>query len=197
MRGRWLFFFVLLLTGCSNPTTGPSARSLEFTGRVLDDPTNAPVGSARIAFSSIGLVEPPSEAVTSATGDYVATVPRTGGYSVTVDGVFAGVAQVSGSGYRGDIFVHRANCVMRYGRVIDSRTLIRVRNATVTLTGTSVRTDNDGWYQIELGCADGPRPSGTTVLTVTHPDYQDRAQVVGRGVFGVSRLDVTLTRERD
>ena len=195
MRVTSTFLLIVAFAACSNPATGPSGVALTFRGRVLDYSSNAPLASARVAFKSIELVEPESQATSSATGDYAIEVPRTGGYSITVDGVFLGVAQVSGSGYPGNIYVDRGNCVARYGRVIDGRTLIRVRDAAVTLGGVIVRTDDDGWYRIDLGCSSEPRGTGTTLIRATHPGYDDGFQVVGRGIFGVSRLDLLMTRQ--
>ncbi len=56
-------------------------------------------------------------------------------------------------------------------------------------------SEPDGWYRIDLGCpATGTIGFNTTFMTVTHPNYAKREQVVGRGISGVSRIDLDLDR---
>ena len=184
--------------GCdeSNSPTGPSATAVTFTGRIVDFVTQAPIAEAAVQYTLEPDQPGPSETTTSADGQYVLTVPRTGFYTVRVGGVFAGVARINGRAYRGDVFISRGTCISRYGLVIDGRTLQPVGGATVALTGRTTTTGADGWYRIDLGCPEVLQPGGTTEIAVAHPDYERRTQVVGRGVYDVLRLDLDLERRQ-
>jgi hypothetical protein len=163
---------------------------------VVEYASQAPVPGATVRFTlqlSSTLVDP-SETTTGADGRYTLTVPATSVYTVSIDGASAGTARVNGRAYRGDFFVRAGTCISRYGHVIDSRTFRPVSGATAMLGGRTVTTETDGWYRLDLGCPNVILPGGTTVITVTHRDYETRSQVVGRGVAGVSRLDLDLTR---
>ena len=182
--------------GCgSDPLTGPSDIPVTFSGRVVDYRTQSPAAAVVVRLGP--LVESdfsPSEATTNGYGRYVVTVPRTTTFTVSVDGVFAGTARINGRAYRGDLFIRGGTCIARYGIVIDSRSLQPIQGAMLTLTGMTTTSGADGWYRIDLGCPDVVLPGGTTFINVSHPDYQARTQVVGRGVAGVSRLDLDLER---
>ncbi len=184
-------------TDVPRPNDGPVAAS----GRVVDFSTNASVAGAVVAFGTIdnGPFVALGTATTDATGVYIVpTIAQSPGSQplyVEVDGVFVGLARLTGAGYRGDLFVHPGTCVARYGIVADGLTLRPVSGATVKLLGSSAITAIDGWYRLDLGCpADGRVGFNTTFLTVTHPDYVDGSEVVGRGVSSVARRDVWLAR---
>lgn len=195
MRVAATVALVLFVSGCDESPFGPSETEVTFSGRILDYATQAPAAGAVIRFATDPFTPqaPFSETTAAADGRYVLSVPHTGLFTVLIDGVVAGTARVNGGLYRGDLFRRSGNCISRYGLIIDGETLRPVRGATVML-GSTITTDADGWYRIDLGCPDVVFPGGTTVLTVTHPDYENRSQVVGRGVAGVLRLDVDLTR---
>lgn len=176
----------------SNAPPGPSGTGIRFTGRVVDYVTQSAAAAAAVVFTDAQFG--PSQTTTNADGQYVLTVPRTGVFSVAVEGVVAGTARVNGTAYVGDLLIHRGTCAARYGLAIDSRTLRPIEGAAVTLSGRTVITGADGWYRLDLSCPDVIMPAGTTVISVMHPDYQWRQQVVGRGVSGVRRLDLDLQR---
>jgi hypothetical protein len=174
-----------------------------FSGRVADYATDAPVPGAVVRFAVDPFARTPGvfvESTTDPTGRYVLTVPRTGQFTVFIDGADAGATLVNGRAYRGDLLRQSGRCVSRYGVVIDANTLRPVRGATLTLVGSSTyngraaATGADGWYRLDLGCPDAILPGGSTFLRATHPDYQDHSLGVGRGVGGLARLDIDLTR---
>jgi hypothetical protein len=178
---------VLLTAGCSTqqtPTT-PSV-GVRVSGRVLDFTTGLGVSGATVVFGNT--------AVTNAGGSYAIIVPA-GSYEPLVDGVWMGQARVRDSIYRGDLLVRSGLCVSRYGTLTDARTQRPVVDATVSLAGQSVRSGFDGWYRIDLGCTEnGLYGFNTTFIYVSHPNYVAYSQVVGRGVYKVSRLDLELDR---
>jgi len=187
---------VIATSGCDQSPFGPSETEVTFSGRVLDYATQVPLCGAvvRFAVDVFTPQAPFTEAATGSDGRYTLTVPRTGIFNVLIDGAFAGTTRVNGGLFRGDLFRRSGNCISRYGHIIDSKTLAPVRDATVRLSGGTTTTGADGWYRLDLGCPDVVLPGGTTFLTVTHRDYEDRSQVVGRGVQGVQRLDLDLTK---
>jgi hypothetical protein len=181
--------------GSSNPLTGPSDTAVTFTGRVLDYHTDAPVAGTTVSFTPDAFNSQVVAANTTTGGDgrYTFTVPHTGAFTILIDGAISGLGRVNGRAYRGDLYPRSGNCIARYGLIIDSRSLRPIAGATVTLTGATVTTGADGWYRIDLGCPSVVLPGGTTVIVVGHPRYESRTQVVGRGVAGVSRLDIDMT----
>ena len=63
------------------------------------------------------------------------------------------------------------------------------------LFGETTTSEPDGWYRIDLGCPPtGTIGFNTTFMSVTHPDFAPRQQVVGRGIGGLSRIDIDLER---
>ena len=51
----------------------------------------------------------------------------------------------------------------------------------------------DGSYRLEFGCpVNGQIGFNTTVLDATHPSHAPGGASVGRGIAGVSRIDVEL-----
>ena len=133
-------------------------------------------------------------ATTDSSGSYALTVPSVGFFDISVDGSSIGAGRVTGGAYRGDLLVDRGTCISRYGSLADARTLRPVAGATVALGAATAVSGADGWYRLDFGCPAMSFPGGTTFMSVTHQDYAPRQQVVGRGVQGVSRLDVDLER---
>jgi hypothetical protein len=183
----------------SHATVGPVAVS----GRVLEFSTNAGVAGAIVSFGTIdnGPFAAVGTATSNAAGSYTLSVPtnaQTPGlrpWYVQVDGALIGLARLAVHGYRGDLFVHPGTCVSRYGVVTDSQTLRPIAGATVKLSGASVGTAIDGWYRIDFGCpANSLVGFNTTFMNITHPDYLDGSEIVGRGVYSVERIDVWLQR---
>jgi len=165
---------------------------VNFAGRVLDYATQSPVPNASVTFTQADSESVTFHTTSDANGSYSLTVLGTGVYATAVDGRTVGSAYVNGSAFRGDLFVDRGTCIARYGMVIDSKSLKPIRNATI-LFGTRPTTDVDGWYRLDLGCPITlPPPGGTTIMVVSHPDYLGTQVGLGRGVFGVFRLDVPL-----
>jgi energy-converting hydrogenase Eha subunit B len=188
---------IVLTCGCSHePPTGPTRGSFSISGRVVDYRTQAPIAGGRVEFNIDGSPTLIASSTTDASGSYVLTVPASGTFVVTVNGSIVGVALVNRPTYRGDLLVNGADCASRYGTLTDARTARPVAGATVTLAGGTATSDADGWYRIDLGCP-ASTGFGTTFLSVTHPDYAATQRVAGRGVQGVSRLDVELERRRE
>ena len=169
--------------------------SVPLTGRVVDFTTNAGISGATLEFGGLdfsGRFVAATTAVSDATSSYKVNVGAAGSYTlVQIDGARVGQIQVTHDS-RGDFFVRTGTCVARYGTVADGLTLRPITSATVMLSGTSVVTDANGWYRIDLGCPpNGLVGFNTTFVSVSHPDYPSRSFVAGRGVFGVSRMDLT------
>jgi hypothetical protein len=196
-RGLYL---ILLLTaagvGCGESPTGPSDEPVTFSGRLLDYVTQAPIAGAPLSFSlqSVAGTLNPSSTTTTADGAYTITVPRTGEYVIRIDARFLGIGVVNGRAYRGELYSDTGTCASRYGLVLDDRTLRPISGALVRLTSATTTTGEDGWYRLDFPCPDVGFPGGTTVITVTRAPYENRTMVVGRGLSGVSRLDITMTR---
>lgn len=200
LRGlRFVTLLVMLGAGAAcgdESVTGPASGRVFITGRVVDYVTRDVVREATILFK--GDNGPPDvAAVTDAAGEYAVEASIAGEYTVRVNSAIAGAVRAGATSRRVDLFVNGGTCISRYGTILGRRSGRPIPGATVTLVGQSVRTGADGYYQIDLGCPDLPRPGGTTVVAVTHPDYLARNQVVGRGVFGVQRLDLALDRADD
>jgi hypothetical protein len=186
MRNMMLACTILLALGCGAKTPTSPSGGVTVSGRVLDFGTGLGVSGATVVFSDT--------AVTDANGSYTMTVPP-GSYTPLVDGVAMGDARVRGSSYRGDLLVRSHLCISRYGTLTDARTPRPVVDATVSLAGRSVKSGSDGWYRIDLGCTDnGLFGFNTTFIYVSHPNYVDYSQVVGRGVYKAFRLDLELQR---
>ncbi len=168
------------------PYVGPSV----VRGAVLEFTTSMPRGNGVLEFSSdtgAGVVS----TTANASGAYTVTVPAVGGYTVRLNDIYIGTLQVTGATFRGDFLVDSGDCVSRYGVLTDARTGRTVSGAAVGLPQASTTSAADGSYRIDLGC----EPSlsfSTTFIQVTHPAYQTRQQVVGRGVHNVVRLDLVL-----
>jgi hypothetical protein len=154
----------------------------------LDFWTSLGVSGANVVFGD-------TSAVSDVGGSYVLVVPTTGPYEPRVDGVLMGYSRVTGSTYRGDFLVRPGDCVTRYGTLADARTRRPVFGATVSLGGQTVMSEPGGWYRIDLGCpANGWFGFNTTFIYISHPNYVNLEQVVGRGVRGTMRLDFELQR---
>lgn len=184
-----LALLVVLHVGCDGAQHTPNAPSTSvpgFAGRVFDFATNMGVPTVTVSFGG-------KTAVTRPDGSYVLDLPA-GQYEPTINGVRVGIALVNGNSYRGDFLVRTGTCVGRYGTVTDRRTFKAVAGATVGFNGSNATmTATDGWYRIDLGCPEnGIVGFNTTFLVVSHPNYTNASQVVGRGVYGMTRLDVEL-----
>jgi hypothetical protein len=180
--------------GCGEPSTGPSPTGLSVSGDVLAFSTQTGVPGAAVQFRG-DAVAGETHATTDASGHYVLSLPAAGTFTVLVDGQYVGFARVTGSRYRGDLLIRGGTCISRYGTLADARTLRPVGGATVSVVGETTISDPDGWYRIDLGCpSTGTIGFNTTFMSVTHPNYVTRQQVVGRGVSGVSRIDLDLER---
>lgn len=189
MRNLFITLLVLLAAACGGPQaqTGPSGFATTVSGRVVDFGAGVGVSGITVAFGE-------ATAVTDAGGSYKVALPIGGLYEPFVDGVRAGTSRVTAS-YRGDFFVRAGTCISRYGTLADSRTLKPVFGATVSLGGQKVMNGPDGWYRVDLGCpSNGLLGFNTTFIYASHPDYLDQSQVVGRGVSGVSRVDLELQK---
>jgi hypothetical protein len=159
-------------------------------GRVSDFRTEAAVPGVVVRFAG---ESQDTAGTTDANGVFFISMPGTGRFDVWVDSTPAGDAQVTGSGYRGDLIIDSGTCVSRYGTLADARTLKPVVGASVSVAGGTAPSGPDGWYRIDLGCpSTGTLGYNTTFLYVTHPNYTPRSKLVGRGVRGVARLDLNL-----
>jgi hypothetical protein len=185
---------LVLAVGCDRRlSTGPSSGGVSVSGRVLNFATNTGVSGATVAFGDV-------TTVTDAGGSYTLALAAIGLYEPLVDGAsISSRVRVTGSTYRGDFLVRAGTCVSRYGTIADAGTLRPIVGATVRFNGPglsdSAVSGSDGWYRIDLGCpANGLVGFNTTFIVVSHPNYMDQSQGVGRGVFGVRRLDLELQR---
>jgi hypothetical protein len=188
MRHRLLPLLLLLVTGCDRQNTpaGPSTAEVRVSGRAVDFETGTGVPGVTVAFGG-------TNTITDAGGSYALALPATGQYEPMLDGARAGSSRVSGSAYRGDFLVRTGTCVSRYGTVTDSRRLRPVAGATVSLGGHDVTSGADGWYRIDFGCpANGIIGFNTTFISVSRADYITKSQIVGRGIYLASRLDLEL-----
>lgn len=174
-----------------------AGASVTVSGSVVDFTTNAGVPGATVEFGGLdgaGRFVPAVTTVSDGTGRYKAAVAAGTFTIVEIDKAWIGQVQVNQE-YRGDFLVRFGTCVARYGTVADTLTLRPIAGATVTLAGTTVATDANGWYRIDLGCpSNGLVGFNTTFVSVSHPDYPPRSFVAGRGVFGVSRMDLSLQK---
>lgn len=177
--------------GDSRSTTGPSEVGLTVRGRVLDFRSRAPVTGAAVQFTAAGSGS--HAATTTAGGAYQLSLEGAGAFSLSINGAPAGTALVKGSSYRGDLFTDPFECAMRYGTLTDARTGRPVSRANVSAgTGNQATSAADGWYVLDFGCPGALRGLNTALMTVAHPDYQQRSVVLGRGVFYALRIDRDL-----
>lgn len=184
---------VAVTCGCDDGgVTAPSSNETAIRGRVLDFSAETGIAGALVQFTGESLPSGPS-ATTDANGHYVISASSPGPFTVWVDGAFAGDARVTRPNYRGDLLIDSGSCISRYGTIADAETLVPVAGATVALGGSRTTSGIDGWYRIDLGCPSRPG-FNTAFIYVTHPNYAQRQQVVGRGIHGVRRLDLALER---
>jgi len=207
-RSRVAFLLVVACASVGCGTQSPAEPTFDYavpragasvavSGRVVDFTTNAAVPGATVEFGGLdfsGRFVPAVTAVSDGTGAYKAAIVAGTSTVVEIDKAWIGQVQVN-QDYRGDFLVRFGTCVARYGTVADALTLRPITGATVTLSGTSVVTGAGGWYRIDLGCpSNGLVGFNTTFVSVSHPDYPSRSFVAGRGVFGVSRMDLSLQK---
>jgi len=187
MRHFAVAILVLAAAACGSAPVGPSSTMVAVHGRVTNFLDNNSVPGATVAFGDV-------TAMTDSSGSYSLTLPATGQFEPLVDGAWMGISRLTAPTYRGDFLVHGTGCVARYGIVSDVTTHHAIAGAVVALAGTTT-TDADGWYRMDFGCpANGLFGFNTIGMTVSHPLYTDASQPVGRGIFGVSRLDVEMRR---
>jgi hypothetical protein len=182
-------------SGCGEQsTTGPSSTGVSVSGEVLAFRSQTGVPGAVVQFRGDAQVGE-TRATTDARGHYVVSLSTIGSFTVLVDGENVGSGRVTGSRYRGDLLIRGGTCISRYGTLADARTLTPVGGATVSVGGETTISEPDGWYRVDLGCpSTGTIGFNTTFMSVTHPSYAPRQQVVGRGIQGVSRIDLDLER---
>jgi hypothetical protein len=184
---RWFTLVVLLTAGtnCSRTPTEPWDGQVRVTGSVLDFQTLGPVAGAAVVVGT-------AATTTNASGSYSLTV-ATGDLDLSLDGEWVGRVALKDRTFRGDLFAHGDGCVARYGTVVDQQTRQPVSGATVSVGSASTRTDQAGWYRLDVGCP-GTRCIGfnTTFVSVTHPSYADGMFVAGRGICSVNRTDYEL-----
>jgi hypothetical protein len=193
---------VMVAVGChkqSSPVAPTASAEVRVNGRVLDYATGIPIPGATVTFDNYLSV--PSEAqrivtaVADAMGGYEAFVP-VGSYQTFVDGQWVGYLHLTSSPYRGDFLGRWGTCVARYGIITDAQTHRPVHGATVSIGGSvsgDALTGIDGWYRLEFGCPTaGYLGFNTTILSAMHPSYAPGTASVGRGISGVSRIDVEL-----
>jgi hypothetical protein len=166
------------------------SKAMPIRGRVVRYINGAPISGALIRFANDALGD--ITTTTDRDGHYELTAPG-GVFTVIMDGLYFGTVRTLGARFRGDLFFdYPITCAARYGVVPDRRTWLPIEGATLSLLGHVVQSDADGWYRIDVGCPSPYPVGGTTVMTVTHPNYMSRLQVVGRGVDAVGRVDIDL-----
>ncbi len=189
MRRLALTIVVVIAVACDRQTpSGPSSGVV--SGRVIDFASGVGVSGATVVFGEL-------TSMTDAIGKYTFPSLPSGRYEPRVDGLWMGISQVTGANYRGDLLVRPGSCVSRYGTLADARTRTPIVGATVRFVGPGLSDSTvsalDGWYRIDLGCpANGLVGINTTELAVSHPNYVNQSQPVGRGVGGATRLDFDL-----
>lgn len=186
----------------ATPTAGPTPTVVrepaQVQGTVLDYQTQKPVPGAVVAFARSqridGTLVDATEAIADANGRYSLPPRRDSRYLFLVNNRYVGDGYPVNPRNRADLMVHTGTCIARYGLVMDAMTFLPIAGARVTSSGfASGTTDSEGWYRIDWGCpASGGIGFNTTFLTATHPAYQSRQQVLGRGVSGVLRSDFTM-----
>ena len=189
---RYLLSAVLIsaIASCGGSPTSPRAGEIiRISGTVREFSTGAAVPDATVSFGT-------ATAVTKPSGVYSIDVSAFERYEPTIDGRFMGLSVPFGTAYRGDFLVRSGTCVGRYGTVSDLGLHQPIAGATVSLGGQTTVTGADGWYRLDLECP----PSGivglnTTFIYATHATHADRSQTVGRGIAGVSRIDIEMQRK--
>ena len=202
MRHLAVAVLVIVAVGCDkqpSPVAPTSSADVRVNGSVLDYAIGIPIPGATVTFDNYLSVPPEAPrivtAVSDAMGGYAAFVP-VGYYQTFVDGQWVGYLHLTSSPYRGDFLGRWGTCVARYGIITDAQTHRPIPGATVSIGGSvsgNTVTGIDGWYRLEFGCpANGQIGFNTTFLDATHPSYAPGSASVGRGIAGVSRIDVEL-----
>jgi hypothetical protein len=199
-----MLFLAVGTTACDTPMQPTSAGfavrrpgdGISVSGRALDYSANIGVPNVAVAVGNYdfsGRFVAQVSTVTDAAGSYTLSIAA-GTYLTRVGDGFGSI-EVIGMTRRSDFFVNVGTCVGRYGTITDMLSGRPVSGARVELIGITVSSDADGWYRVDLGCpANGIIGFNTTFMHVVHADYGDVSRVVGRGVSGVERFDVSLGR---
>jgi hypothetical protein len=201
---RWaacaIVVFSLAVFACGSSPSAPSSTAgagpFVVAGQVLDVQTNAAVPGATVIFADPGnttTIASLGQSIADGGGSYqLSLMPRQ--YSVYVDKVYAGLAQVRSGVNRTDLLVHPTGCIVRYGTIGDSSTGRPIAGAAVSLLGVAGTSGSDGTYRLDFGCVAGLWSNSICIL-VTRAGYQDACVPMGRGenFVGVIRQDVDLT----
>jgi hypothetical protein len=191
----------LLLLGCvacegNNDVTGPTTSAVPISGRVIEFLSRETIGGVSLEFRNTD-GSPVITTAADAGGHYSGTLPRGGEYLIYANGILRGSIHAGGVGFRGDLVIDDGRCVTRYGTVTDTAGR-PVANATVSLGALNAVSAGDGWYSLEFGCPAGGTIGGNTILmNVNRDGYLAWSRVVGRGITGVQRLDVALTKSQN
>ncbi len=192
---RVRILLLLACAGCSTPTQPtptpvPQPVVLDsgpflVTGRVRDFVSGDPVQGFVFRIGT-------QQFTTSPDGRYNAHFAR-GDDPIAVAGtnVGLGVLSVSAASLHGDLLIDGGICAARYGVVTDQagRPIAGAR-----IDSTITTTDADGWYRRDYGCRESCFPCNTAQLWVEANGYEMIRWTLGRGVHGVERLDVRLTK---
>jgi hypothetical protein len=181
--------------GSATPQSSPAAPSgdlgdtLRVSGQVHDFSTGAGVAGVTVAFGD-------SSSVTNESGRYSIPLSETGTYYPTIDGRKVGTTHVTGASYRGDFLAQTGTCVSRYGTVSDAASHKPISGVMLSLGGKITGSGPDGWYRVDFGCPpEGWVGFNTIFIYLSHADYMDTSQIVGRGIAGALRLDIEMQRK--
>lgn len=170
-------------------------------GLVLDSQTGKPIAGAVVGFSR-GLNDgaPYETTISDANGRYSLLQPpwrvNDADYDFVVNGARVGFGYPLATNYRADLVIDRAQCISRYGVVLDAGTHRPIRDAVVRDGNVvAATTDKEGWYQLTWGCGVLQLGSGTRFSVMSHRDYESQNFAFGRGISGFYREDVLLHRK--
>ena len=199
MKALVVLLLVVGVAACSgddDTVTGPTTSAVSINGRVIEFFSRETATGVSLEIRNTD-GSPVTSTTTDANGNYSATLPRGGEYSVYADGIPRGTIYAGDIGFRGDLLVDNRNCVARYGTVTDAAGR-PVQNAVVSLGALSTVSAGDGWYSLEFGCPPGGTIGGNTILmNVSRDGYISWGRAVGRGITGVQRLDAALGKSQD
>ena len=113
----FIVVFPLVAFACSSSPSAPTNLTGPFVvaGQVVDVQTNIAVPGATVVFADPGnttSITVLGQSITDGGGSYQLSLTP-GRYSVYVDKVYGGLAQVRGGVNRTDLLVHPAGCIVR------------------------------------------------------------------------------------